>query len=239
MHKKQELKSISETLRSQFQDFSKYIESTYRHTDKSVPTLVRPSSLTKTYQPSQSTRLINNNFRTRHFVQVSEIPANLFSKAQIFKNDSSKDYFSKSSRQRAVTKSLYEGSKPNKLKEYADGRGEFINSSLKTEDSSAQKLEDFVKSLFLLSELSFDIKITYDIAHCIENDFKEINQIGLFLTIEEELQQILEKNYAENFETAEFEVLRNVEKCMGFVREIIRCLKKSQMDDHAVLIEMV
>ena len=217
MHKKQELKSISETLRSQFQDFSKYIESTYRHTDKSVPTLVRPSSLTKTYQPSQSTRLINNNFRTRHFVQVSEIPANLFSKAQIFKNDSSKDYFSKSSRQRAVTKSLYEGSKPNKLKEYADGRGEFINSSLKTEDSSAKKLEDFVKSLFLLSELSFDIKMTF----------------------EEELQQILEKNYAENFETAEFEVLRNVEKYMGFVREIIRCLKKSQMDDHAVLIEMV
>ena len=113
--KRQEIAGISEQLRSQFQDFSNYIEANLKRSEpRSLQALASPmsNSLSNTLRPAQTARATHQNFRMRPFVQISEPPVDLATKAYVFKANSSRDITTKISRQKAFCKALFEGGTP-------------------------------------------------------------------------------------------------------------------------------
>ena len=245
--KNHELQSVSEQLRNQFHEFSNYIQSTLKKSEpKSQTVLMSPivNSLSQTQRTSNSSRAINKNFRMKsNLTKISEPALPLMSRVRVFTMESSKDPNSKSYKQKAICKSLFEGSKTSHIQglEYKTTERIYRNLEENAEEmeNTEKELKEFMDSLFLLHELHYDISLTYGIAHSKDNNFNETSQIGFFFNVQNELKEIMNKELGENIEIAELEVIGLMDKYMTFMREIFRSMKKNNDSDNAVILEMI
>ena len=205
------------------------------------------NSLSNTLRPAQTARATHQNFRMRPFVQISEPPVDLATKAYVFKANSSRDITTKISRQKAFCKALFEGGKTSSIPGPAQPNPLGLRlSESKPEEESAEEekiigedeLQQYLNGLTVLSELKFDIKLTYEIAHSTDLRSNEASKVGFFFTLQEELKEIQRNELGENMETIELEVIGVVDKYMGYVREIIRSVRRTGDSDTAVILEM-
>lgn len=232
-----EILTISDQLRNQFQDFSKYIEATLQNSEGKKAQ--RP--LSQTQRPPQMMKSLNKNFRMRPFIQVAEVPMNLTSRVRLLNSDSTKDIQSKTYRQRTNSKILHEGGKSERggvnsinlridPEKFEDRKEEVLNAQM--------ELEKYISGLSLLSELKFDIKLTFDIANSEEEKSTEKSGVGFFYALQKDLKEIQGKEVAGNMEIVESEVVGLIDKYMGYIREIIRATKRNGDNDTGILLEM-
>lgn len=243
--KKQELLSMSGQLRSQFHDFSKYIESTLKLSEqRSVPTLALNSidPIPISSKPESTSRAHTKNFRLRPFSQtIEKNPPGLVNKVKMFNIDASKDNTSKTYRQKMMCQSLYEGNKTENAFSYRY-LGSTTTEELEkiTEDhKEEQELNEYLQSLIIFEDMGFDLKLTYEMARSQEDINKPTNPIGFFFNIQQELKNIIKMKIGENPETVEIEIERIVDKYMGFIREMIRAMKRKNNNEEAVVLEML
>lgn len=239
--KRKIITSPSEQLRSQFKEFSKYLDSIPKLSErKSYSSAHKDENLLKTTRLPQSTRSITKNFRMRPFIQISVPDSDFMTKVSAFDAGATNDLNSVSSRQRAVSKSLFEGSSAVNI-DKSKMQLPIVETivSEKNSEQGIPDIEKYVNSLYSLSDLKHDIEMTYQIARSYHNPARETAQVGLFFSIQQELSKAVESSIGANEEIIELEVAGIVDKYIAYMREVIRTLRSKGDTETPIILEMI
>ena len=240
--KKQNLEPISVKLRNKYQSFEKYVHSQ----QLSNSSLSQASSQEKFpyyslrgQSSSPVSSLTSRDFKTRAFRHVAEDPLDLISRSRNFKAKSTQNLTSRSAKQYCSTIALHEGAKCDSSSQYTQEKIKEVKEELLQEDEDHVDIEEFISSLWILNELRFDLRLTYDLARTDELEIKDVDELGFYYNVQETLKEIMQKKMGEDVETTEYEVLETVDKFMKFVREAVRCVRRKGNKDTGIIIEMI
>lgn len=240
--KKQNLEPISVKLRNKYQSFEKYVHSQQLSNNSLSQTSSQGKFPTYSHKPQSSfpvTSLTSRDFKTRAFTHVAEDPLDLISRSRFFKAKSTQNLTSRSAKQYCSTIALHEGVKCDSNSQYTHEKIKEVKEELLQEDEDHVDIEEFISSLWILNELGFDLRLTYDLARAEEVEVKEVDELGFYFNVQQTLKQVMQKKMGEDVETTEFEVLETVDKFMKFVREAIRCVRRKGDKDTGIIVEMI
>jgi hypothetical protein len=240
--KKPILNPLSLKLRNQYASFEDYVNSHQLSLEsRSQNTTSGKCQVlgSKSQSFLQTSGLPSRDFKMRAFTRVSEAPRDLVSRSHFFRATSTQNLTSRSARQFCSTTALHEGVNSQTGNFYSQDRIQEVKEELIEENDEHVDIEEFISSLWLLNDLKFDLRLTYDLAHSDDLELKETDDLGFFFNIQESLKEIMNQRFGETVETSEFEVVESVDKFLKFVRELIRSVRRKGQKDSGILIEMI